>query len=449
MSDKLRVAIVGAGISGISCAYALRKESNLDISLFEKGSYIGGHSNTIDMTPFNSKQTFPIDTGFLVFNEWTYPGIIAFFKELEVPVAKSEMSFSVSIPNKNRGRLEWAGDNLNTIFAQRKNLFNPRFLSMVKDILRFNRLGKRIAAEEAITSPDQVLESVAEFLDRLKFSRAFRDWYLLPMIGAIWSCSLTEMLNFPIQTLMRFCNNHGLLNVLNRPQWLTIKGGSKEYVQRAVNALKDDGIKIRQEQVLSCVRSPSAKSQQIQLRLINGEVVTFDKVVFACHSDEALEILSEPSVQEKEILSAVAYTKNLAYVHEDRQLLPHLPLVWAAWNYTSGNVSPNGLDQSSGVCVHYLINKLQPIPVHASDTPIVVSLNPQILPAPEKIHSVIEYSHPVFNQAAIIAQQKLPSIQGLNHTYFCGAWTKYGFHEDGFQSGQFVAKELIKSLLTI
>ena len=449
MSQKTRVAIVGAGISGISCAYALRNEPDLDITLFEKGSYIGGHSNTIAFTPFQQQHSFPIDTGFLVFNEWTYPGIIAFFKELNVPIAKSEMSFSVSVPKKNGTRLEWAGDNFNTIFAQRKNLFNRRFLSMVRDILRFNRMGKKIALQNLDPSQAQPLESVAEFLDRMKLGAAFRDWYLLPMIGSIWSCSISEMLNFPIHTLMRFCHNHGLLNVLNRPQWLTVQGGSKEYVTRAVNALKTAGVTIRHDEVLACVRAPSSQFPNITLRLNSDEDVRFDKVIFACHSDEALAILSEPSSQEQEILGAIAYKNNLAFVHEDRQLLPNLPLVWAAWNYTCETFNAKGLDESSGVCVHYLINKLQPIPVLASETPVIVSLNPQVLPSPDKTHTKIEYSHPIFNQAAILAQQKLPLIQGLNHTYFCGAWTKYGFHEDGFQSGQLVAQELIQSLMSI
>jgi predicted NAD/FAD-binding protein len=320
---------------------------------------------------------------------------------------------------------------------------------MVWDILRFNRMGKKIALQNLELSQENPLESVGEFLDRMKLSSSFRDWYLLPMIGSIWSCPISEMLNFPIHTLMQFCHNHGLLNVLNRPQWLTVKGGSKEYVLRAVHALKTAGVNIRQDKVLTCVRSPSSQFPNVQLRLNNGEDLTFDKVIFACHSDEALEILAEPSSQEREILGAIAYKKNLAFVHEDRQLLPNLPLVWAAWNYTCETFNAKGIDESSGVCVHYLINKLQPIPVLASETPVIVSLNPQVVPSPDKTHTKIEYSHPIFNQAAILAQQKIPLIQGLNHTYFCGAWTKYGFHEDGFQSGQFVAKELIKSLLTI
>jgi len=450
MAEKLRVAIVGAGISGLSCAYALRQEPHLDITLFEKGPHIGGHSNTIDFTPKGYSDSFPIDTGFLVFNEWTYPGLIAFFKELNVPIAKSEMSFSVSLPQKNGRRLEWAGDNLNTLFAQRSNLLNPSFLRMLIDIVRFNRAGKKISAlpkNQASTNHD--LESVAQFLDRMKFSAPFRDWYLLPMIGAIWSCSLAEMLEFPIQTLMHFCNNHGLLNIVNRPQWMTVAGGSKEYVSRTVQALEASGVGIEKTQVISCVRNTQDVRAPVQIHLANGEQRPFDKVIFACHSDEAKSLLAQPSADENNILGAISYKENLAYVHEDRQLLPKLPQVWAAWNYTCEVLNEKGGDDSPSVCVHYLIDKLQPIPNKKSQNPVIVSLNPQLMPASDKTHCLIKYAHPVFNQSAILAQQKLFKIQGINNTYFCGAWTAYGFHEDGFQSGLAIANTLLESMVAI
>jgi uncharacterized protein len=440
MSQKIRVAIVGAGISGLSCAYALRHETNISITLFEKGRHIGGHSNTIDFTPKNQEQTFPIDTGFLVFNEWTYPGIIAFFEELKVPVAKSEMSFSVSIPYAG-SRMEWAGDNLDTLFAQRRNLLKPSFLKMVWDILRFNKLGKALALQKNITES----ESVADFLIHHQFSPSFRDWYLLPMIGAIWSCSLTDMLSFPIHTLMQFCNNHGLLNILNRPQWLTVRGGSKEYVSRAVTALQTAGVSIQQKPVIACSRN-NHSADLVQLHFSNGETEVFDRVIFACHSDEALALIQEPSMAEKEILGAIEYKTNHAYVHEDRSLLPNAEKVWAAWNYTCENIGQDGMDHAHAVCVHYLINKLQPIPVTSNHTPVVVSLNPQKLPQPSKTHTVIEYAHPIFNQAAVRAQTQLPAIQGQHQTFFCGAWTRYGFHEDGFQSGKIAAASLMQSL---
>jgi len=450
MVDKLRVAIIGAGISGLSCAYALRKESSLEITLFEKASYIGGHSNTIPFTPKGSSQSFPIDTGFLVFNEWTYPGLIAFFKELDVPVAKSEMSFSVSLKKKNGRRLEWAGNNLSTLFAQRQNLLSPSFLMMLFDIVRFNQAGKKMCQTSSDHSVDsKQLESVGEFLARKKFSAPFRDWYLLPMIGAIWSCSLADMMHFPIQTLMQFCNNHGLLNIVRRPQWMTVAGGSKEYVRRTTQSLQEHDVRIEMTKVSSCSRVSNTGNGPITIELITGEKRVFDKVVFACHTDEVLEILNSPSSDEKAILGAIGYKQNTAYVHEDRQLLPIIEDVWAAWNYTCEDLYASGIDQSPAVCVHYLINKLQPLPEQDSHIPVIVSLNPQIKPAPDKVHQCIEYSHPILNQDAILAQKKLPKIQGVNNSYFCGAWTRYGFHEDGFQSGLNAANTLMDSISAI
>ena len=452
MAEKLRVAIIGAGISGLSCAYALRKEPSLDIHLFEKEAYIGGHSNTIAFTPKGHSESFPIDTGFLVFNEWTYPGLIGFFEELHVPIAKSEMSFSVSLNQNNGSRLEWAGDNLNTLFAQRKNIVNPAFLRMLFDIVRFNHAGKKMAQDFDVKKANHAypLESVEDFLLRKGFSNAFRDWYLLPMIGSIWSCSLKDMMQFPIQTLMQFCNNHGLLNIINRPQWMTVKGGSKEYVARAVKSLETSGVSIEKNPVIRVNRVNHDSAYPIRIEFANGQTRDFHKVIFACHSDQALEILSDPSDDEINILGSIKYKKNLAYVHEDRALLPELSNVWAAWNYTcETEYSKNGLDNSSAVCVHYLINKLQPLPPLANSIPVVVSLNPQVLPNPSDTHACIEYSHPIFDKDAIKSQQKLNKIQGLRNTFYCGAWTKYGFHEDGFQSGKAVANSLLDSMLSI
>jgi uncharacterized protein len=449
MAEKLRVAIVGAGISGLSCAYALKNEPTVEVHLFEKESYIGGHSNTISFTPKNQTQSFPIDTGFLVFNEWTYPGLIQFFQELNVPVAKSEMSFSVSLNTNNGSRLEWAGNNLDTLFAQRNNLLNPHFLKMLWDIGKFNRAGKRIAQNLALDTSNQSgkLESVSEFLERNHFSNTFRDWYLLPMIGSIWSCSPQDMLAFPIQTLMQFCHNHGLLNIVHRPQWMTVEGGSKEYVSRVMESLKASGVIVENRPVSTVNRSNQKMTNPIRIEFNDGTAQDFDKVIFACHSDQILELIEDPTDQEINILGAIQYKKNLAYVHEDASLLPQLSKVWAAWNYTCEiEYAKNGIDNSSAVCVHYLINKLQPLPKFAASIPVVVSLNPQILPKSDLTHRCIEYAHPIFDKEAIKAQQKIGKIQGLKNSFFCGAWTKYGFHEDGFQSGKAIAQSLLNSL---
>lgn len=444
--QKKRVAIVGGGISGLSCAYALRNNPHLQITLFEQETRLGGHSNTVEFTPKMQDISFGVDTGFLVFNQRTYPKLIQFFQELDVPIALSEMSFSVSIPQTNKPNLEWAGHDLNSLFAQRKNLFNPHFLRMTIDILRFNALAKKIAATPKEQQTAVIHnESVQEFLTRHHLSNAFRDWYLLPMIGAIWSCSMKDMLSFPIHTLTQFCENHGLLQITNRPQWLTVKGGSREYLLRAQKALQNAQVLIQHQAVKKVYRDAQADGS-IRIELDSGESVFTDEIVFACHSDQALDIIQNPTSLEQQMLGAIPYKKNKAYLHEDVQLLPQIRSVWAAWNYASNTNTTQGLENASAVCVHYLINKLQPLPVQLDQVPVIVSLNPHILPKESLTHQVIEYSHPLFNQDSIGAQQQLPVLQGQNQTWFCGAWTCYGFHEDGFKSGQLVANRLSEKL---
>lgn len=442
---KHRIAIVGGGISGLSCAYALRNTPDVEITLYEKEPRLGGHSHTIEFTPKGHTNSFWIDTGFLVYNEKTYPQLIQFFKELNVPVAPSEMSFSVSIPKEDGSNLEWAGDNLQTLFAQKRNLLSPRFLKMLVDILRFNKLGKKMAKS---TSQATSSQSVEDFLNHYHFGSAFRDWYLLPMIGAIWSCSLHDMLGFPIHTLMHFCDNHGLLNIVNRPQWMTVRGGSREYVERVRQSLHDSQIQIVHSAVKSVTRNHEL-ANPIHLELHGGQVAHVDHIVFACHTDEIKGLLQDATVNESFILDAIPYKKNLAFVHEDTSLLPSLKSVWAAWNYSSSTPINAGIDAANSVCVHYLLNKLQPIPVDLKNTPVIVSLNPHTVPAVELTHRVIEYAHPLFTENSIEAQKRLASIQGNQHSWYCGAWTGYGFHEDGFKSGLAVAQQLINHMQSI
>ena len=439
MSQKKRIAIVGGGISGLSCAYALRNEQNLEVVLFEKQSRIGGHSHSISYTPPGSDQSFWIDTGFLVFNERTYPRLIHFFDELDVPVAKSEMSFAVSIPRKNGTPLEWAGDTIGTLFAQKRNLFSWKFWGMVIDILRFNALCKKLAKATSSANTPEI--SVEDFLKNHRLGLPFRDWYLLPMVGAIWSCTTQEMLKFPIVTLAQFCENHGLLDIINRPQWFTVEGGSREYVHRVLKKLKESNIPVMMDGVHYLTRHANG----VDLHLNSGEMKTFDEVVLACHSDEALTIIDKPSEDEEQILGSIPYKNNIAYVHSDYTQLPVEKKVWAAWNYASNTPVGQGLDDSSAVCVHYLINKLQPIPVDLNEHQVIVTLNPHTLPKQDKIFQTIEYSHPMFDTKAIAAQKLLPNIQGKHHVWFCGAWTGYGFHEDGFKSGELIASEIIRN----
>ena len=448
--SKKRIAIIGAGISGLGCAYALRQYSEFDITLYETGDHIGGHSNTVDLTcDINGKQvTHGVDTGFLVFNRKTYPRLVRLLEEIQAPIAPSEMSFSVSIDTSEKSRshknIEWAGNDLNSFFGQRSNLLSPSFWRMAFDILRFNRLATKLAiaqieAGHLYKEPD---ESIANFLDRNRLSQSFRENYFLPMIGAIWSCSVEQMLEFPIQTMVRFCHNHGLLQIQNRPQWLTIKGGSREYVKRIVTALETHQVKILREGVLRINSTPDGTSQT--------EVISpsgsawFDEVVMACHSDQTLDLVHGIGQQARNILAAIPYQKNRAILHTDERFLPETKRCWAAWNYTA----KAGMQVSSKqhVSVNYLINRLQPLPKELKDTQIIVSLNPASEPDPKLVHQEIHYSHPVFDMAAIQAQKELPLIQGLGSIWYCGAWTGFGFHEDGLRSGELVAEALIEGI---
>lgn len=447
---KKKVAIIGAGISGLGCAYALRQHPELDLTIFEGGNHIGGHSNTVDLTLETSdgKLTHGVDTGFLVFNRKTYPRLVRLFEEIQVPIAPSEMSFSVSIDTSEKiGRnkkIEWAGNDINSFFGQRRNLFSLSFWRMAYDILRFNRLATRLA-EEQITAkleysePD---ERIKDFLDRNRFSTSFRENYFLPMIGAIWSCSVEQMLEFPIQTMVRFCHNHGLLQIQNRPQWLTVKGGSREYVKLLVAALEKQQVQFVRESV-SRVNARKSENSQVEVITPLGSH-WFDEVVMACHSDQTLELVHGIDQDARNILASVPYQKNRAILHTDRNFLPTTERCWAAWNYTAKSGATPTAQQH--VSVNYLINRLQPLPSAFDDTQIIVSLNPLTDPNPSLVHEEIHYSHPVFDMRAVQAQKELPLIQGNSSIWYCGAWTGFGFHEDGLRSGELVAMDLMEKI---
>ncbi|AME23609.1 MULTISPECIES: NAD(P)/FAD-dependent oxidoreductase [Burkholderiaceae] len=416
----MKVAVIGAGISGLSCAYRLAKsQAGIDVTLFEANGYFGGHTNTVDVTL--DGVTHGVDTGFLVFNHRTYPNLVKLFQELDVPTTATDMSFSVAVTDKH---LEWAGSDLNTVFTQRRNLLRPAFLRMLADILRFNRTTTAMA----LAGKDvELAEPVSRFIEREKYSVAFRDWYLLPMIGAIWSCSTTQMMAFPIGTLIRFCHNHGLLQVNDRPQWHTVNGGAREYVRRMLPAIGDAHAGLP-------VTSVKRGAFGVEVESTRG-IEHFDHVVLACHSDQALALLADPSNDETVTLGAIGYAPNRAVLHTDASLLP-AERAWSAWNYESRT---GELGAEPQLCVHYLINKLQPLPFK---TPVIVSLNPVREPRPETVLREFAYSHPVFDQAAVQAQRVMPSIQGARNTWFAGAWTGYGFHEDGLKSGLDAAARL-------
>ncbi len=447
---KKKVAIIGAGISGLGCAYALRQHPDLDLTIFEGGNHIGGHSNTVDLTleTPQGKTSYGVDTGFLVFNRKTYPRLVRLFEEIQVPIAPSEMSFSVSIDaGEKTGRskkIEWAGNDLNSFFGQRSNLFSLSFWRMAYDILRFNRLATRLA-EEQITAklefsePD---ERIKDFLDRNRFSTSFRENYFLPMIGAIWSCSVEQMLEFPIQTMVRFCHNHGLLQIQNRPQWLTVKGGSREYVKLLVAALEKYRVQFVRESV-SRVNASQSENSQVEVVTSTGSH-WFDEVVMACHSDQTLELVHGIDQDARNILASVPYQKNRAILHTDINFLPATERCWAAWNYTAKSGTTPTAQQH--VSVNYLINRLQPLPKAFKNTQIIVSLNPLTDPNPKLVHEEIHYSHPVFDMRAVQAQKELPLIQGKSSIWYCGAWTGFGFHEDGLRSGELVAMDLMEKI---
>lgn len=421
---------MGSGISGLAVAHSLKGQA--DVTLYEAGDYFGGHANTVDITLPTSKGnvTHGVDTGFLVFNERTYPNLINLFAELGVETALSDMSFSVQAPKAwGSESLEWSGTNLDTVFAQRKNLLRPKFIKMLLDVLRFNKLCTRIAEEQKEVDMRQPL---SQFLKQHQFSEAFKDWYFLPMMGCIWSCPTDQMLEFPVATMIRFCHNHGLIQVSNRPRWFTVTGGSRNYVQKIVAGIAD-------KRLNSPVQLIERDEQGVRV-ITQGHAERFDEVVLCTHSDQALRMLRAPSELETQCLSAIRYQDNVAVLHTDASVLPQRQKAWAAWNY----VRAESADQeSSRVCLHYLLNKLQPLPYEQA---VVVSLNPTKAIDPQHVIRSIDYAHPVFDLAAIDAQQRMPQLQGQQHTWYAGAWLGYGFHEDGLKSGLAVARELLKKV---
>ncbi|MGZ8320554.1 MAG: NAD(P)/FAD-dependent oxidoreductase [Telluria sp.] len=417
----MKIAVVGAGIAGLSSAYRL-VQAGTDVTLFEAGNYFGGHSNTVDVDV--DGVPFGVDTGFLVFNERTYPNLIALFAELGVDSVASDMSFSVKLPHAGRV-LEWAGSSLDTVFAQRGNLFNPRFLRMVREILRFNKEATALAAGGAAMP----VESLGQFLDERRYSAEFRNWYLLPMAACIWSCPAGQMLAFPAATFIRFCHNHGLLQVSDRPRWRTVSGGARTYVNKLLAAIPSRRLA---KPVHSVTRLAQGGARSVRVDSAAG-AEHFDHVVFACHSDQALALLADARADERAVLGAIGYQPNRAVLHTDASCLPQNRRAWSAWNYQSTACA------TPQVCVHYLINKLQPLPCA---TPVIVSLNPIDEPDPRLVLGEFDYAHPVFDAAAVAAQGRLPALQGVQGTWFAGAWTGYGFHEDGLKSGLAVAAAL-------
>ncbi|UWQ74161.1 NAD(P)/FAD-dependent oxidoreductase [Leisingera sp. M658] len=407
---RRKIAIVGGGISGLSAAYYLSAKH--DVTLFEAAPRLGGHARTV-LAGRNGDQ--PVDTGFIVFNYATYPYLTRLFRELDVPVMKSEMSFCASIDD---GRLEYGLNNLRMLTAQKRNLFRPQFHGMVADIIRF---GKR--AEAAATDDEK---TIGELVEELGLGSWFRNNYLMPMCGAIWSTPVNDVDAFPAKSLVQFFRNHALLVGTGKHQWWTVKGGSIEYVRRLEAALIARGCRIRTG---TPVRKAARHGEGVTLHMDRQEPCAFDEVIFACHSDQALAILgSDATPAEASALGAIRYQPNTAVLHCDEGQMPRRRTCWSSWAYRS---------QAGGVGVTYWMNRLQNIP--DSDL-LFVTLNPSRPIPAAKIYDQVEFSHPVFDRAALRAQRQIRAMQGQNRTWFAGAYNRHGFHEDGIASAMRIVR---------
>ncbi len=416
----MRIAVIGSGIAGLGAAWALGRRH--EVTLYEKDARAGGHSNTVDVpTP---RGVVPVDTGFIVFNEPNYPNLTRFFDALGVETERSNMSFAVSLAD---GALEWAGDNVLKLFAQKRNLFRPSFHAMWSDILRFNKKARADMSAGALGGL-----SLGDYLNAHGFSDSFRDNYLLPMGAAIWSTPAPEMLAFPAESFVRFFDNHSLLNGFATPAWRTVTGGSRSYVRKALADM-------RAEVRLGCaVARVTREADAVRVEDRDGGVARFDQVVLACHSDQALRLLGDPTDAERRLLGAIRYAPNVAILHRDPALMPRRKLVWSSWNYMS-RTRPGPTEDAGPVSVTYWMNKLQNIDRR---DPLFVSLNPAAPPRADLEIARFDYDHPQFDRAALAAQAQLAEIQGRAGTWFCGAWCGHGFHEDGLTSALEVAERL-------
>jgi predicted NAD/FAD-binding protein len=423
--NKKKIAIIGSGISGLTCGHLLHQDH--DIQVFEENDYIGGHTATKDVTL--DGQHFAIDTGFIVFNDWTYPNFIKLMDKLGVVSQASEMSFSVKNESEN---LEYNGNTVNSLFAQRRNFFRPKFYRIVRDILRFNKLCKSIYAEK---NAEQIGEgTLGNFLLEHEFSDDFNQNYILPMCAAIWSSSLEDIKAFPLAFFLQFFNNHGLLNIADRPQWRTIIGGSREYIAPLTAGFAD---KIR---LNTGVCSVLKHNQQIEILLRTGEKMLFDDVIFACHSEQALALIESPCENQKSILGAIPYLNNEVVLHTDTSILPKRKLAWASWNYLLTGEQDEAKAPTS---LTYNMNILQRL---ESNTTFCVTLNNTDNIQPDAIIEKYQYAHPQFSSATIKAQARRNEICGLEGLHFCGAYWYNGFHEDGVRSALDVCKRFGKEL---
>ncbi|UTW12443.1 NAD(P)/FAD-dependent oxidoreductase [Marinobacterium rhizophilum] len=415
----LKIAVVGSGISGLSSAWLLSQQHQ--VTLFEKDDRLGGHSNTVDV-PLGTGSV-AVDTGFIVYNPVNYPNLVRFFETLGVQSRETDMSFGVSL---DRGRLEYSGTGLPGLLAQKRNLARPRFWSMLLDLSRFYREAARYCEDPATASL-----TLGELLHRERYGHAFVQDHLLPMGAAIWSTPVDLMLEYPALAFLRFCQNHGLVQLNDRPQWRTVTGGSRSYVSKIDASLRQRG----EVRLNSRIHRILRRKGGIELEFLHGEREPFDHVVLACHANQALQLLHAPSMLEQQLLGAFSYQRNRAVLHSDPSLMPRSKAAWASWNYLAA-LRHGGQRE---VSVSYWMNRLQHLP---NALPLYVTLNPLHEPAPGTVHRSFLYDHPTFSLAALAAQKQLWNLQGQQNTWFCGAYFGSGFHEDGLQSGLAVAEEL-------
>lgn len=412
----MKIAIIGTGISGLGTAYLLNKDH--DITVYEKNSYIGGHSRTIEVP--SGDKTVAVDTGFIVFNNWNYPNLMGLFDVLDVPYQKSPMSFGVSISD---GWLEYASGGL---FAQKKNLLRPQFWGMLYDILVFNKKAQKfIESDPSLT--------LGACLEKLSLGRWFKEYYILAMGAAIWSSPISSIMEFPARTFIRFFQNHGLLNINNRPQWYTVTGGSREYVARLTASFAD---KIRLDTAVDAVLP---KENGIYVRDKQGHLESYDHVIFACHADEAMKMIPRDIHDEYKPIQDFRYQNNEIIVHKDKSFMPKEEGCWASWIY----LSENKKDDQPAVSLSYWMNNLQDLD---TDEPVIVTLNPGRRPNEELIVDEHHFTHPIFDEPAVRAQGKINTIQGKNNLWFCGAYQRYGFHEDGLLSAVNIAEKFEVSI---
>jgi predicted NAD/FAD-binding protein len=410
----VRVAIVGSGIAGLGCALLLQEQGHR-VTLFEANDYLGGHTHTVDVTL--DGVSAPVDTGFLVYNDRTYPRLVALFDRLGVRTAPAAMSFAM---RDDAAGVEWSGRHAGALFAQPFNLVRPAFWRMLRDIERFNREARRMLRSGSV--PKVLL---GEYLAAAQYTQGFRDWYLLPMAASIWSSPKSAVLDFPLPSFIGFCDRHGLLQLADRPRWRSVVGGGHDYVRRIAKALSD----VRLD---TPVRRVRRRAQGVDIDAANGHGGTFDQVVLACHSDQPLALVTDPTPDEAALLGSIRYQANRVLLHTDARLMPKRKRAWSAWNY----LGVADADATRPVAVSYWLNKLQAIPF---DRPVFVTLNPPFDPAPGALIAEFDYAHPLVKAAAFTAQQQFAHLQGRRRTWYAGAWLGHGFHEDGLASAYVVA----------